>query len=303
MIPTKTLSSRRLGASCLALTLLAAGVLAPRSEAGDGARGDASSVGTSPSILYSRLSASEHPDPIWVSATELTDDRGNLDWDMLGDVAAKRWRRIEPETEIARKEGLDGDALVRRASESECPVTDVSSWPSAARRSGERPPSFIEGAQAAFAGTVVERTPGFLIGKVATVLTVEVTETFVTDDPTADASPLYVAFPQGRFNVAGKVFCGKHQKGPDAPEVGSSVLVLSQHAPIDEEASLFQVSVDEIASMSPDGQLVLPEVMREDERIDEPVSWQQLLERVRGAFEKQVPLRGSSDDSAGEEGA
>lgn len=270
----------------LGLALLSATALAPRSAAGDAASGDISSVGTSPRIVYSHLGASEHPDPIWVAATELADEWGDLNWDMLGTRAAKRWRRAE--IEVAAKTHLEGDAVVRRASESECAVKDVSSWPSPARMSRDHPPAFIEGSKAAFGGTVVKRTPGFLIGSVATVLTVQVTETFAAAAPATNVSRLYVAYPQGRFSVGGKVFCGKHQKGPDAPEVGSRVLVLSQHAPIDERASLFQVSVDEIASMRPDGELILPQAMKANEHIGEAPTWQELIERVHRAFSREV---------------
>lgn len=298
MKPTKNLRSTPLGASCLALALLAASVLlAPRSAAGDGAPGDTSSVGTGPSILYSRLDPSERPDPIWVSATELADERGGLSWDMLDAPSAERWKRIEPETDAETKAGGDELALIQRVEETACPFKDVSSWPSPVRPSVDGLQALIEGAEAAFAGTVVERTPGFLIGKIATVLTVEVTETFRAGTTAAALSPVYVAYPQGRFRVAGKVFCGRHQKGPDAPEVGSNVLVLAQSAPIDDRSSLFQISVQEIASQSPENELILPQTLREDERIGTPGSWQEFLDVVRRGFSRQLQERSDSGSS------
>lgn len=175
-----------------------------------------------PGRLYSHLPPSEHPDPIWVSARELLGGKGQFDWQALGKHAADKWRRTEPY--LNRRS--DSAAGVQGVPEEACSVSEVSSWPSPVHPPEDGLLALLRGARVAVVGTVVEKTPGFLLGSPATVLTVKIDESWRL--PSSASSHLLVAYPEARFAVGGRVICGRHQKGAVTPEPGQTLVILGQ---------------------------------------------------------------------------
>ncbi len=240
-----------------------------------------------PDLLYSRLPAAEHPDPIWVSAAELGKE-GHLDFRLLGQPAAARWQRIEPYLKRlpVSKEG------VGEASEEDCTASDVSSWPSPVHPPDDGLLPLIRGAQAAFSGTVVERTLGFFLGAPATLLTIELDEIFKIEPPVQAARRLYLLYPQARFTVAGRVFCGRHQQGAEAPPVGSRLIVLGQNPPLDREGLLLRVNLEELVLEASDGTLVLPPNLKRDDEMLGIKKPDELLAKLRLGFQRlEAPER------------
>lgn len=234
---------------------------------------------TPPGRLYSHLPPSEHPDPIWVSAQELLGSKGQLNWQALGNHAADKWRRNE--AYLNRRSDID--AGVRDVPEDACSVSEVSSWPIPVRPPDDGLLALLRGARTAVVGTVVEKTPGFLLGSPATVLTVKIDESWRL--PSSVSTHLLVAYPEARFAVGGRVICGKHQKGAAAPEPGQTLVILGQTPPMDREGQLIRASLQELI-VAPDGTtLSLPPNLASDDELVGITTVDQLLAKIRLGFE------------------
>lgn len=235
-----------------------------------------------PGLLYSYLSPSEHPDPIWVSARQLLGSKGQLDWRLLGEQAADKWRRNEPY--LPRVSGQAG--AVQDATEEACTVSEVSTWPSPVHPPDDGFLDLLRGARAAFAGTVVEKIPGFLLGSPATVLTVKIDESWRLAPPLAASPYLLVAYPEARFVLDGRVVCGRHQEGAVAPEPGQTIVVLGQGPPLDREGRLIRASLQELIVV-PDGKtLALPRNLARDDEMVGITTLGQLLAKIRLGFDR-----------------
>jgi hypothetical protein len=228
-----------------------------------------------PSLLYSRLS--EHSDPVWVSARKLLDGKGQLRWQLLGDQAADKWRRNEPYLNL-----LEGSVKdVQEVAENRCTVFEVSTWPSAVHPPDDGFLPLLRGARAAFVGTVVESTPGFLLGSPATVLTVHIDESWRLVSP---SSYLLVAYPEARFAVGGRVVCGRHQRGALAPKPGQTLVVLSQGLPLDRDGRLVRASMQELITVLDKKTLRLPPNLAGDDEMAEITDFDELLAKIRLGF-------------------
>ncbi len=233
-----------------------------------------------PGRLYSHLPPSEHPDPIWVSAKELLGGKGQLDWQPLGNRAAEKWRRTEPY--LNRRNSL-AEGL-QKVPEEACTVSEVSSWPSPVYPPDDGLLALLRGARAALVGTVIEKTPGFLLGSPATLLTVKIDESWRL--PTSSASPhLLVAYPEARFAVGGRVICGKHQEGALAPEPGQTLVLLGQGIPLDRDGRLVRASLQELIVVADGKTLTLPSNLARDDEMVGITTLDQLLAKVRLGFE------------------
>jgi len=233
-----------------------------------------------PGRLYSHLPSSEHPDPIWVSAKEILGNKGQLDWQPLGNHAAEKWRRTEPY--LNRRNGpAEG---LQEVPEEACTVSEVSTWPSPVHPPDDGLLVLLRGAHTALVGTVVEKTPGFLLGSPATLLTVKVDESWRL--PSSSASPyLLVAYPEARFAAAGRVVCGKHQEGAVAPEPGQTLVLLGQGLPLDREGRLIRVSLQELIVAADGKTLSLPSNLARDDEMVGVTTLDQLLAKIRLGFE------------------
>lgn len=235
-----------------------------------------------PGLLYSHLPSSEHPDPIWVSARKLLGSKGQLDWQVLGHQEADKWRRTEPH--LGRVKGVAEG--VQEVPEEACTVFQVSTWPSPVHPPDDGLLVLLRGARAAFMGKVVARTPGFLLGSPATVLTVETDESWRLA-PHLSASPyLFVVYPEARFSVGGRVVCGKHQAGAGVPELGQTLVVLGQGLPLDRGGRLIRASLQELIVVSEGTTLSLPSNLARDDEMVGITTLDQLLAKIRLGFER-----------------
>ncbi len=239
-----------------------------------GAQGQATSK-EPPGVLYS--SVSENPDPIWVSATQLTRGGGEIQWNLLGKNEAEEWQRTFPL--LNRLETKE--AGVEEVSKDNCAVNRVDSWPSVDRSIEDDFLALVATSREVFAGTVIAHTPGFLIGSPVTVLTVDVTESLRAEVPGHEHSTLYVAYPRAYFVMGGHVFCGKHQKGPDPPVVGSRILILSHWVHPNAGGSFMQVSVQEVFVAAEPGRLAVPLNLKDSAALQGVSSFDDLVEAVR----------------------
>lgn len=229
-----------------------------------------------PGRLYSHLPASEHPDPIWVSAEQLLDGEG-VNWHVLGSSAADKWKRTEPY--LNRFSGAaDG---VQKVSEQACSVFEVSSWPSPVHTPKDGLLALLRGARVALVGTVVEKTPGFLLGTPATVLTVKVDESWRLSPPFSASPYFMVAYPEAQFAIGGRVVCGKHQRGASAPEPGQTLVVLGQELPLDREGRLIRASLQELVVAADGETLSLPPNLAKDDEMVGITTLSQLLTKIR----------------------
>jgi hypothetical protein len=234
-----------------------------------------------PGRIYSYLPPSEHPDPIWVSAKELLGSKGQLDWQPLGHRAAEKWRRNEPY--LNRPKGL-AEGL-QEVPEEACSVFEVSSWPSSVHPPDDGLLALLRGARVALVGTVVEKTPGFLLGSPATLLTVKIDESWRL--PPSSVSPhLLIAYPEARFAVGGRVICGRHQKGAVAPEPGQTLVILAQGLPFDREGRLFGASLQELVVSAGGKTLSLPPNLARDDEMLGITTLDQFLAKIRLGFER-----------------
>jgi hypothetical protein len=233
-----------------------------------------------PGRLYSHLPPSEHPDPIWVSAKELLGSKGQLEWQPLGNRAAEKWKRTEPY--LNRRNGL-AEGL-QEVPEDACTVSEVATWPSSVQPPDDGLLVLLRGARAALVGTVIEKTPGFLLGSPATLLTVKVDESWRL--PSSSASPyLLVAYPEARFAVDGRVICGKHQEGAVAPEPGQTLVILGQGLPLDRDGHLIRASLQELIVVADGKTLSLPSNLARDDEMVGITTLDQLLAKIRLGFE------------------
>ncbi len=283
-MPTKRLTA----AGCVAITCFAMTAWSA------GAQGQATSKEgpSTPSVLYSSVA---YPDPIWVSAAEMIKGSEGIQWELLGKNEAEVWRRSVPDLNHLGRKSVG----IEEVDESDCKVLRVDSWPTVERSVEGDFRALVRESREVFAGTVVARTPGFVVGSPATVLKVDVTDGLRFERYIHDHSVLYVAYPQAYFSMRGLVVCGDHQKGAQLPEVGSRILVLSHYTPMDANYSLLQVSVQEVISGPETGTLNLPPNLKHSPELQGISSFDELLELVRRSLAEAPELTSKSSGSAG----
>jgi hypothetical protein len=208
-----------------------------------------------------------------------------LDWQPLGNRAAEKWRRNEPR--LSHWNGLPEG--LQEVPEKACTVFEVASWPSPVHPPDDGLLALLGGARVAIVGTVIEKTPGFLLGSPATLLTVKIDESWRL--PPAASPYLLVAYPEARFAAGGRVICGRHQKGAVAPEPGQTVVFLGQGLPFDRDGRLFGASLPELI-VAADGQtLSLPPNLARDDEMEGVTTLDPLLSKIRLGFERLEAFR------------
>ncbi len=243
-----------------------------------------------PARFYSHLPPEDYSDPIWVAATELLSGGGKLNWQVLDEVDARAWL-----PDLARRLGQVG---IQDIAEEDCSI-----WRSRNQSSPVQAPNdglldLLKGARAVFEGTIIERTPGFLFGIPATLLTVKVTESFWMDmEVKPSAGQLYLAYPQASFSADGWIICGGWQEGPPAPPTGSKVVVLAQSPPNDRGGALLQVSLEEMVFVADDDSLTWPANLARDPAMEGILAARDLADRIRLEIGRLQPLKYSSEPS------
>ncbi len=283
------LTKRLARAGCVAITCF---VMTAWSA---GAQGRATSKGgpSTPSMLYSNVA---YPDPIWVSAAEMIKDSKQIQWELLGKNDAENWRRSVPDLNHLQTK----QSIIEEVSKDKCSQLEVElTWPTVDSSIKGDFAALLKESKEVFAGTVVSRTPGFLVGAPATVLKVDVTEGLRFEENIHDHAVLYVAYPQAYFSMRGLVVCGDHQKGAHLPEVGSRILVLSHYPPMDANYSLLQVAVQEVISGPETGTLNLPPNLEDSPELQGISSFDDLLEHVRQALTDGPELTRKSGSADG----
>jgi hypothetical protein len=238
--------------------------------------------------------------PIWLAAQKLRDERGEMRWELLPDNAVQQIQelgRLAGDQAIAERVRETGGG-VTWAGKEDCPAEQVASWP---RLSSEEDGflSLLANARSVFSGTIVDRTPGFLFGKVVTLLSIELDEHSMVEPPFSSASTVYVAFPEGRFAIDGQVFCGAHQTTDHTPQIGEHLVVLPHLDPADDQGRIVYASTQEMIFSGPDGHLDLPENLARDDEMTGVVTLDELLAKIE--LGRDLGVRQSPNPDPGKE--
>lgn len=278
-VPESSIARR---ACCIALALISTVSIGAFGAEGGAAEGERGTV-EAPQVLYSKLDPAEYSDPVWVAASELVEGDSAPAWQLLGTRAAETWASKEP---TLRQDAALKGRVAAVPEEEDCGVMhNRLTWSSGAQRARGGLAPFFDTATGVFAGTVVGHTPGFYLGALATVLTIDVSETLRGLSETEVPPYLHAVYPQARFALDGRIYCARHETGPGLPPVGSNVVVLTHHPAADEQGVLFKVSVDEVLGVTPEGAVLVPEALEAETPFAEVTSWEELLAAVRSLTE------------------
>lgn len=176
-----------------------------------------------PSVPESISSASEgRAHPVWVDR-DLAVQNGKVRNELFSSAEAGNINYLLQSAQ-ALPEGVEGSAEeIARQTECEAYGTLVS------RPHPDQPFQALLGrSEIAFEGVVRDQSSGFLFGRPASVLEVEVTNLLKSGPHMGDTQTVLVSFGTAKLVVGDKLICQRSPRYPDEPAVGGRILVFGR---------------------------------------------------------------------------
>lgn len=198
-----------------------------------------------PDLIYSQY------DPgvaVWVSADEALTATGELHADRLRNLAHK-WE-FRQSRDALSDEGCYAEGMVLvDPLPHQVPVSTL-----------EQLHDFSLGI---VSGMVAGIEPGFFWESPGSLLRLEPT-TVVSGTITASSDPLFVHYPNARFDVGSYSFCKSDPRLPHAPELGDTVLVFIRTGVWGNDKRLISPLPDDVFIETKDGELLTPAALDDD---------------------------------------
>ena len=222
-----------------------------------------------PELIFDRTQP--QAPPIWVSAEAALGGGGQLRSDYLGQVQSQ-WNRMTARGEVAKHGCLEQGPVYIDPLPHQVPVHTLT--------------RLREFSLAIVRGTISASQPGFYEGKSGELLRLDPAKV-IAGDITAQDAPLFVYYPNATFSVGSHSFCSVDPRASYQPRPGDQVLVFVRTGVGGPEHRLTAPLPEDLFFETRDGDLVVPEALRDDP----PITKAHSLDDIEAAI---ATVRGSS---------
>lgn len=165
--------------------------------------------------------------------------------------------------------------------------------------SGERKAPGLEGlvesARGIYSATISDVSQGFFLGSPASVLRLDLTETWKTDGTVPPGGELFAVYPFARFAIGKGVFCSGMPESAVQPEAGQRVIVFVTSDPLDKERSLVWTDPEALIVEKAEGGVSMPRALKEDPELFPVQSFEEAVELLRRMLHRPNHQKPSMD--------
>lgn len=219
--------------------------------------------------LAPALALREESQPLWVSAEALqAGSEDSLRWDLLPSNYRERYQSETRRRQADIASAWESGDASRAKALARCPKVPTKFFRSGQGRHNRNLDDLATHAVAVYRGTVRDRASGFVLGRVASLLEIEVDQALKAEPRHPELSRLLIEYPYADFTLPGDhLFCLRPDRRPAAPAPGDSVIFFLLFPPQGAENLVLDSRSEEVIFESAGtGALSLPKTLREDAR-------------------------------------
>jgi hypothetical protein len=217
------------------------------------------------------------PKPLWVSAEAAVTKDGEMNYDLFHSPSMRQYREAH-----AKQYRLTSKENQSDISWEECFQVErrVPKPPSIKGRPANTLDDLVQHSDAIIEGTIVQVTPGFLVGHQTSLVTVQVSDRLKRSPDFREQEYLYVDYPVAKFTVGGITYCIDNAELPIGPKIGARVLLFPYRKPWDTTGSFLTIEPKQIFIEDLDGKLLEPKALDSSTSLGQEATFSDLLHAV-----------------------
>ena len=240
-----------------------------------------------PDFFFS--SVKDRESPIWVSAGQARTPDGHINWKLFSAAEQDSLRRTLISMERVRaQEQPKSLSLSQTSGNEQVRDENCALYQETFYHASEGPvaPGFIglvKSARRILSGSVSGVSQGFFMGSPASILRLDVSQTWKADAgfPPGD---IYAVYPFARFAIGGDAFCAGSPGSVVPPRVGQRVLAFITSAPLGQKSTLTYIEPKMLIIEGPGGKVFLPRALRQDPELAPAQTFDEVEELLRRAL-------------------
>jgi len=217
------------------------------------------------------------PKPLWVSAEAAVTKDGEMNYDLFHSPSMRQYREAH-----AKQYRLSRKANQSDISWEECFQVErrVPKAPSIKGKPENTLEDLVQHSDAIIEGTIVQVTPGFLVGHQTSLVTVQVSGRLKSSPGFREQEYVYVDYPVAKFTVGGITYCIDNADLPIGPKIGARVLLFPYRKPWDTTGSFITIEPNKIFIEDLDGKLLKPKALASATLLGQAATFPDLLHAV-----------------------